>query len=112
MCKCEDIEIGACDNQVILVVPQNIKIKYNNTLGTLRTTVNIDKCLAEEIKYLWKLGVITTGCCCGHNRNEGYIGVEDKFIPTMLRMGYEIKFNKCRPNDKDSFVPKFKEVNI
>jgi hypothetical protein len=110
MCHCRDIDIGTYENQVTLEVPDSIEIKYNDPLGTTRTTVNVDRCLAEEIKYLWSLGIITTGCCCGHNKHQGYIGVKDEFIPVMLHIGYRVKYNECRPNDEDSFIPKSTEV--
>jgi hypothetical protein len=28
----------------------------------------VDACIADAIKMLWFYGVITDGCCCGHNR--------------------------------------------
>jgi hypothetical protein len=67
-------------------------------------------CLARELFYLWDLGIITTGCCCGHHEGENgensYIGVLEKFIPKMKELGYKVRFNPCRPKDEDSFIPK------
>ena len=69
-----------------------------------------DKCLADELFYLWDLGIITTGCCCGHHKgldgSHSYIGVDKKFIPQMKKLGYKVRFNDMRPNDEDSFIPK------
>jgi len=28
----------------------------------------VDACIAEAIKMLWANGIVTDGCCCGHNR--------------------------------------------
>ena len=74
--------------------------------------IGFDKCLANELFYLWDLGIITTGCCCGRHKGQSgetaYIGVIDKFIPKMKKLGYKVHFNPCRPNDEDSFIPKTK----
>jgi len=68
-----------------------------------------DMCLARELFYLWDLGIITTGSCCGNHfgeENQGYIGVLPEFIPKMKELGYKVRFNPCRPKDEDSFIPK------
>lgn len=68
---------------------------------------SIDKCLLPEILKLWEMGIKTTGCCCGHGHSEAaYIGVLPEYIPCMKELGYKVRFNKCRPGDEDSFVPK------
>jgi len=71
----------------------------------------IDSCLLKEIEYLWGKGIVTTGCCCGKHinspENSSFIGVEEDFIPLMKQLGYQVRFNPCRINDEDSFVPKF-----
>ncbi len=92
MCNCINIKMGSYKNQVILKMP-------NSQL------MGIDKCIAEEIKYLWLLGIKTTGCCCGHNIQEGYIGVAEKDIETMKK-GYKLHFNKWNLNDESCFIPK------
>jgi hypothetical protein len=94
MCNCKDVDIGSYQNQVTL--------NYNGK------QICIDKCLVEEIKYLWSLGITTTGCCCGHNKIDGFIGVNFDDIPKMKSLGYSVKFNEIRPNDEDSFYPKTK----
>lgn len=49
----------------------------------------LDLCIAHEVMQLWMKGVTTTGCCCGHNTQEGYIGVIEKDIPIMESLGFE-----------------------
>ena len=65
----------------------------------------VDVCLALEVSQLWRLGIRTTGCCCGHGEHPAYIGVADEHIETMKRLGYAVQPNPCRPGAEDSFHP-------
>ena len=94
MCNCKNIEIGSYGNQVSVLWP------FSNRF------ICIDKCLLDEITLLWSMDIMTTGCCCGHNQLEGFIGVEFRHIKQMKDLGYEVEFNSMRPNDEDSFIPK------
>jgi len=71
---------------------------------------SIDVCMIKEIMYLWDNGIQTTGCCCGKHLNlpdnSSFIGVTFDCIDKMKELGYEVRFNECRPDDEDSFVPK------
>lgn len=98
MCNCIGIEIGSYGNQVELQRPAHMP---NGS-----ETICIDKCLKEEIIYLWSLGITTTGCCCGHNKISPYIGVDDKDIKTMKELGYDVHPNNLYPERHDSFTPK------
>ena len=93
--KCEDIGFGTglC------------AISVNIPFGSHKA-VSIDKCLLNEILYLWEQGIHTTGCCCGHKREEPYIGVRFEDIDKMKALGYKVQFNKLRPDDEDTFYPK------
>lgn len=84
-------------------LPKHMKeyLSYKNA-----THVSIDACLIPEIKKLWRKGIRTTGCCCGHNSIRGYIGVDFDDIEKMKNMGYKVAFNNGRPDDEDSFIPK------
>jgi hypothetical protein len=98
-CTCKNIEVGSYCNQVELVPPSWWLSSHK--------TICVDRCLELEVKFLWGLGIRTTGCCCGHNGNGiPYIGVEDEDIATMKELGYERRHNPCRPNDNDSFIPR------
>lgn len=94
MCDCKDIEIGEYGNQATVLWP------FSNRF------ICIDKCLFDEITLLWSMDIITTGCCCGHNKLDGFIGVEFGCIKQMKELGYKVQFNHMRPNDEDSFTPK------
>ena len=104
MCNCVNVKMGSYDNQVELPRP---KCMIGRTEGSSNpNTICIDKCIAEEIQYIWLWGIKTTGCCCGHNIQEGYIGVIDKDIEFMKKSGYKVHFNKSRLGAEDSFIPK------
>lgn len=93
MCNCVDVEIGSYGNQVELPAPSHMKGKSIGCL-TIRDTICIDACLEKEIMDLWMLGIFTTGCCCGHNKRHGYIGVVLDHVPHMIQLGYE-KIEGC-----------------
>ena len=76
-----------------------------------KDTICVDTCLKDEILFLWGIGIRTTGCCCGHNKVEGFIGVFDEDIHKMKELGYKVQFNSCRPIDEDSFEPKYSIIS-
>lgn len=106
MCSCNNVKVGSYANQVEINRPSHM---VGRTEGSKSSMICIDRCILEEIKYLWSLGISTTGCCCGHNVLEPYVGVIESDIPKMKKLGYEVLFNECRPNDEDSFKLKFTE---
>lgn len=107
-CTCKNVGPSSYDNQTIVeMADHTIELRYNAPGAEVRKDVCIDTCLLEEIKYLWSLGIVTTGCCCGHQKHPGFIGVEDIYIPKMKSLGYEVSFNRMRPNDEDEFTPKY-----
>ena len=84
MCNCpKGIQIGSYDNTALAGHPRWAS-KY----------IYVDKCLVDEIRYLWKCGVITTGCCCGHNIVEPMINVHEDSERLMSDLGYSYKINK------------------
>lgn len=108
-CKVHRMKYGSkklYDNSVILEVPRNLNIRYNRPDRAKKNNVVVDPCLKDEIKYLWSLGIITTGCCCGHNIGFAYIGVEEDFIPEMEKLGYKHQLNPMNVEANDIFVPK------
>jgi hypothetical protein len=67
----------------------------------LTSTVAVDSCIIDEIKHLWSLGIVTLGCCCGHNTIQSMVNVADRNIQQMLDMGYTQ--NHPDPTRKDTF---------
>ena len=103
MCNCVNVKIGSYDNQVELIRPLYMLGRTEGSSNPL--TICIDKCIVDEIQYLWKMGIRTTGCCCGHNIQEGYIGVIKDDIKIMDGLGYyEISEN--------NFIPKGVGLNM
>lgn len=95
--------IKMCKSKVNVKVPDNIIIRYNRPERDIREYITIDRCLVDTIKELWAMDIVTTGCCCGHGIRQGYIGVLDKHIPQMKKLGYEVLHNPHRPQSEDSF---------
>lgn len=56
---------------------------------TITHTIEVDTCIAEEIKELNNVhGIITEFCCCGHG-GQGFIIVRDSDIKRMEKLGYK-----------------------
>lgn len=98
-CACgADIETGTHNAQVPVPAPGHLNFG--------KAYISIDACLVREVWDLWyKYNITTTGCCCGHNEQEGYIGVIASDIPKMKSLGYTVHQNPMRPGDEDSFIP-------
>ena len=111
-CDCVDVQVGSHHNAVTVRVPDTVELRYNAPGRERRETVCLDVCIADEVTELWDKGIVTTGCCCGHNRTLGYIGVADEYIPQMKDMGYSVILNPQRPKDEDSFVPKYAKGRV
>lgn len=106
--KCSDIGFGTYNCAYTVMLPYFVKCLYEENIEDFTDKmVAIDKCLLTEITELWKMGIKTTGCCCGHGDvTKCFIGVKEEYIPQMKEMGYKVFFNSIRPEDEDSFVPK------
>jgi hypothetical protein len=77
MCDCVDVEMGSYKNQVPMV-----PFWKDEPIG-------IDKCLSSEISDLWDDGIVTTGCCCGHNKAIPMINVLPEYHHAMVARRYE-----------------------
>lgn len=97
---------GTYDREVLIEVPSNLDIRRNDPERSRPAEIGVDECLADEIKHLWSLGIITTGCCCGHNQKPPYIGVIESDIPRMRLLGYETSPHILEPEREDNFYPK------
>ena len=77
-CKIKDLSQNLGTKQMKrLSLPTFMSQYFLLRKGLVKEYLWVDKCLADEIKYLWSKGITTTGCCCGHNFKRPYIGVTD-----------------------------------
>lgn len=67
-CRCKSYnrpDWGGDKPEVILPRPE---------WSTRERGICVDACIAEAIQMLWANGIITGGCCCGHNlRNPSVV---------------------------------------
>ncbi|WP_121605408.1 hypothetical protein [Virgibacillus sp. Bac332] len=47
------------------------------TVNDKKKAVPIDACIANEIEYLNKQGIITLGCCCGHGKSGQVVTIDN-----------------------------------
>ncbi len=88
MCGCKDIEMGSYANTVTI------------------NGVQMDRCIAYEIEYLWMMGIKTTASCCGHNKALPIITVLEGYVFHMELMGYDHQTNPSAPEEENHFWPK------
>lgn len=74
-CSCNNVEIGSYANQVELPTPAHMLALGSLGCITFRPTTCIDRCIAPLIQALWERGVVTLGCCCGHNKLPGMVNI-------------------------------------
>ena len=103
MCNCKNINFGDHTNTVKLDVPDIYKDKFPNTKYEF---IFVDKCIENEIKYLWSKGIVTIASCCGHNIVDGSICVHDDYIQQMKELGYEVLNNPSYPGAEWMFKSK------
>lgn len=95
-CNCINIAPSSYERQIWLHAPAHMP-KDNGYC--------VDLCIAQEITQLWMAGITTTGCCCGHNVAEGFIGVNPEYDEKMVELGFE-RYNHPE-QDKGYFKPKY-----
>lgn len=103
MCNCKNVKFGEHSNTVKLEVPEIYKNKFPNTKYNF---IYVDKCISNEIQYLWRKGIVTMASCCGHNIIDGCICVHDDCIEQMKDLGYEVLKNPSYPNEEWMFKSK------
>lgn len=93
VCKCDpkidDDWNAKCAQQVILDLPEWTYDHKRKVAEGRKPRVCIDPCIEHAIKKLWKQGIDTLGCCCGHNKERAWVNVgPDQYIK-MFELGYE-----------------------
>ncbi len=107
MCDCKIKDLSQN-----LGTKQMKRLKVPSFMSKHLTYIWVDKCLADEIKYLWSKGITTTGCCCGHNFGCPYIGVTDSSSDKMKELGYKVQYNPFDPYYDNEFYPKRVKVKL
>lgn len=74
---------------------------------TQKKNHDIDRCLVEEIQFLWSKGIVTTGSCCGHGIQQGMINVVESSVEQMMQLGYA-KQDVAEGFCEHTFIPKSK----
>jgi hypothetical protein len=85
-CRCENVEFGSYDNTVEMIPP----FVLYDILGNKKDVwfVSVDTCIASDIGYLWRQGVVTENSCCGHGRVRASVVVHPDSIDKMHELGY------------------------
>ena len=102
------MEYKMYDCKAVKLVPPSNFIKMNCGSG-YKNEVVVDECLSEEIKWLWENGIRTTGCCCGHGCDLGFIQVDKQDVEKMEKLGYQqyLYVDTLNGADRlDAFIPK------
>jgi len=105
MCNCKNITPQSAEcyaQQIVVDIPDHMgEYKQRRLEAGLSSTICIDPCIIEEIQALWRLGITTFGCCCGHNLSNPMVNVSDQDIERMLELGYLQEHHD--PSRKDTF---------
>lgn len=75
-CVCLNVNMGSYANQARATPPWGGR------------PVGIDRCVLDEIRALWNMGIRTVESCCGHNLTAGYIAVTPEHDSAMVELGY------------------------
>jgi hypothetical protein len=75
--------------QVVLDLPTWSKAYESRIANNYPPNVSVDSCIADAIKELWRIGIETTGCCCGHCVEKAWVSVDPSNYISMHELGYE-----------------------
>jgi hypothetical protein len=104
MCNCKsDLKFNTYKNQV--TIPR-IDMPLHMQQYVTKDAICIDRCILWELFKLWSYGITTTWCCCGHNVENGVIGVISDNVPIMFRLGYARSFNPHHNGVQSDFYAK------
>lgn len=90
MCFCVNVKVGSHANAIAVPIPPHMEAYRRARIAAgLSPLIGLDRCIAEEVQYLWSLGIVTYGSCCGHNKDEATIIVASDDHQNMLGLGYQ-----------------------
>ena len=80
-CHCKDVGFQTYNNTVSMRTPFDLNHRDDRW-------VTIDACIATEIAYLWNNGVVTLNSCCGHQKTDSNVIVDEACHDLMESLGY------------------------
>ena len=108
MCNCKDVEPGSYDNQILLGY-YPVMLDYQKAriaAGLSGAGIPVDRCLVGEVIRLWKAGIRTYGCCCGHNgKSDAFINVDPNDFHKALSLGWARYTFKDDLGRMDTIIP-------
>ena len=72
--------------------------------GLSKSGISVDRCMAGQIISLWKAGIRTYGCCCGHGDRVGMINVGEEDFEKALELGWEKYDFENAPDRRDTVL--------
>jgi len=87
-CSCVDVPFGTYEVAVSVPTPDFMRGEEYGCYH-VPDIADIDRCIVDDIRKLWDEQIITTGCCCGHNRIPPTVTVAPECEAKMERLGYE-----------------------
>lgn len=102
ICLGSKSDFGTDNNKVVIKMPDTWQTERSSRY------FEIDSCMVPEVASLWRSGIRTIECCCGHGIVHGYIAVSKESIEAMRSLGYENVGEKDRA---DLFYPKGRVTN-
>jgi len=74
--------------------------------GLSKRGISVDRCMAGQIISLWKAGIRTYGCCCGHGEYDGWINVAREDFTKAMELGWKQYHYEDEPDRKDTVFAK------
>lgn len=87
MCRCIDVEFGTYEAAVPVATPEFMRGKSYGCYH-VPEVADIDECILPQIEALWAQEIITTGCCCGHNKTPPTVTVAPECVDQMEALGF------------------------
>ncbi len=102
-CSCTSVDMGSYDNQRTFPIPTHMAYyKRHRQAHGLLPFISVDKCCVPELVLLWKNGIKTYGCCCGHGKAHPYINVPEDQFRAALNLGFRPYRYPDDPKRKDA----------
>ena len=74
--------------------------------GLPENGICVDRCMVSRIIDLWKAGIRTYGCCCGHGDISGFINIDEADFEKAMELGWEQYHFEDQPDRKDTIFAK------